>query len=618
MENYEGSVMEAQSVDVNTPQKKKGVMKFIIIGLMVIIVLAAAAVGVFLYMRSSPQVRHISKEALIVAKVDLPRILLKMDMKKGEVNEDLREILEELNMEDLLDDPASTGLITAKPSYFFIEYDTKEETPIYYLVAPIANGDKLAKFTKKITPMGKDELEVESKGGKYMMETDGAVWMWNKNSLIIAMSDTMSPDDIEKRVKKYLDQPKSASIANNKHYRSAMSTGHDISFWANLDGISDIAIKGFNDAKPNVEKLVAQRKEREERRREYYNNWDYYYYYGYFDYPESQIEYPQNMFESILLDATTDGVISPNEIIDQLKQFDNSSLLVYADFHKGRMVTGTKSYLSDEQLKRFHGILKDLASLKKLSAHVPKDGLIATAGLQMNYNKLWSITEKQIKELVDKQNNDDLNSVLKHAKTLCDGSMLLSMNVPGKNKEPYFCVVASTAKNKGMESLMKQLAKDGEVGRAGKNYVIGDVTIFFVEDAMVLTSNYREYKKSEHGLDGKQLKRVDSKPLGFFFDVVALLDVAGKNMDNTTEDILEAFESFTISTKASSGVPSELIISANMVDKKANSLKVMWNIVQNQDDFLDGFLDGSRYGLGNKAEQPYYVYYGERDYCRGY
>jgi len=308
-----------------------------------------------------------------------------------------------------------------------------------------------------------------------------------------------------------------------------------------------------------------------------------------YDYPDFEVDYPQNIFEEFLLETSSGEVFTPDLIIKNIKNFSQSSLVAYADFIKGKMVTGVKGYYPPEQQKKLDGIMKGLAGVKSLAAHIPKDGLVATAALQMNYNKLWSLSEKSLKELIAMDTTDEVQQMMKHAKTLVDGSLLLSMNTAGKRKEPYFTAVASIRQNRGVENILKQMVREGNLEKEGKNYLIGDIVIFIEGDKLILTSNYREYKKSDYGLDSKQLARIASRPLGIFFDVASLLDLAGNQIDKDAENILETFESMAVYTKTSKGIPDELYIEVNMQDKKQNSLKVLWELLQDEAELSDLF-----------------------------
>ena len=67
-------------------RKKKSALIPVLIVLFIIIVVIAG----YYFATSSPQIRHISKNALVVAKINLPQLLNKTGaMKKGDINEDL-------------------------------------------------------------------------------------------------------------------------------------------------------------------------------------------------------------------------------------------------------------------------------------------------------------------------------------------------------------------------------------------------------------------------------------------------------------------------------------------------------------------------------------------------
>ncbi|PKN78361.1 MAG: hypothetical protein CVU48_08555 [Candidatus Cloacimonetes bacterium HGW-Cloacimonetes-1] len=594
---------EIEKVEVS--KKKRRLSKSLIVSLFVVIGLSGILAGGFAFIRSSPQVRHISVNALAVAKIDLPRMLLKADMKKdmGQDNEELMSFLEDLNIESLVKDPKSTGLITAKPSYLFTEYDKKNEDIITYAVIPISNREKLASFFKKMTLPYNNDLQVKLKGDKYTIESNEFAVAWNSSSLIVGVATKLDIKDVQKLVNKYLDQTKSSSIASNKSFRKAHRKGHDVSLWLNLDAISNIAYTGFKDAKQSVATIREQRRSYGQAVNDYYTNYYNNYYYGVpFPQPPTAAQ-PANLFENILLESHYDDSYV-DVALGQLKQLKDSSTLMYVDFNKGKIICGVKGETGSETRKKIKPIFSNAPGIDKLVEHIPKDGLIAATALNLNYDKLWTLSEAQIKKLIAKNTDTDMNELVKYAGKFLDGSVIISVNIPGQDKRAFYTAIASTKKNQGIESFVKKLTKDGVLQKQGKNYTSGDMTIFFEDGVIVLTSDYREYKKSEKGLASYELKIINSKPSGSYLDIKSLLDVSSKNMDRKVENALEAFSGITMQSKTSQGIPDELQVNVLLSDKKDNSLKVLFTTIADTGIFK-GFK-ASDLGFKPKVEVPEY------------
>lgn len=588
MESSDSNQPEVQVEEVATPIKKKLSPRKIVFSLVILLVIIGiAGTGVYKFLRSSSQVKHISKDALMVAKIDLPKMLMKADMKelKGKkVNEDLQKFLEELNIEALLKAPKSTGLLTIKPSYMFVEYDKKLNDLMYFAVIPIANGTKVASFFKKVTPLDNSEIKIRTKDDKHIWDSAELAVVWNKSSLMVGYSAKANAEEMQRIVSKYLDQTKSSSIAANKEYKKSHRSSHDLSLWINLDGIAKVADQGFKDAKPKVEKMIEQMKQYDAAMQDFRANYIYYYSNGIYQPNLPTLDRPGNVFENILYEATNSSG-DADYLIKQIKQLDKSSAIVFADFEKGEFVSGVKAFVSPEQQKKLRGIESKLVAIKPLAKYIPKDGLVSTAAIQVNYDKAWSLSEDQIKKLLKKTPPPELDKLLKQAKTLCDGSFIISMNHPGKKKEPFFTIVASTKKNRGIEDILQQQVKEGNIRKEGKLYFQSDLSVFFEGDVMVLTTDYREYKKSEYGLDGKSLKALDSKPLAMFFDMPALVDIAGDEMENEVEDLLNMIKSISVKSKLHNGIPDEISVEIQMTDAKKNSLKVLWDRLAEEDIF---------------------------------
>jgi uncharacterized membrane protein YvbJ len=88
----ESSETEEQAPAVlGDTRKKKSVLIPVLIILFIILVIIAG----YFYATYSPQIRHISKNALAVAKVDIPKLIKKSGaMKKGEIDEEIISALE--------------------------------------------------------------------------------------------------------------------------------------------------------------------------------------------------------------------------------------------------------------------------------------------------------------------------------------------------------------------------------------------------------------------------------------------------------------------------------------------------------------------------------------------
>lgn len=98
-------------VQITAAPKARGSMKVLVIVLAALVLLVGAGFLAFSLLRSGPQVRYISGEALAVAKIDLPKMLLKAGIDKDikNSNKELWELLREWDMEALVEDPSPRG-----------------------------------------------------------------------------------------------------------------------------------------------------------------------------------------------------------------------------------------------------------------------------------------------------------------------------------------------------------------------------------------------------------------------------------------------------------------------------------------------------------------------------
>lgn len=606
------------------PKKKRRIGRVLGVILVVLLVLAAAAYAGFTYLRSSPQLKHISQNALVVARIDVPMLIKKADIieiRKGTANNDLRETLEELNMEALIDDPGSTGIFTVKPHYYCLDYDAKDEELLNYLVLPIADGAKLAKFLKGITLPGDEELDVETKGNKKVLEIDGASCVWNNNTLVVAIDQDADPNAATNRAVKLLDQPAAKSIKANKVFKKAKLAKHDISLWVNTDMVAGVAEKGFKEARTRVKEIAAKRKEYNQKmndyyaaRQNYYQNLRSYMYsedYYYRDYPDFNLQPPQmeyeragNMFEEVLLSAETDSPFSADEIIATVAEFRGSSFLAYADFEKGSIRTGVDSNFSPAQVKKYGKIMARLGDMGKLAKYLPKDRLFASAVYQSDWNATWNVFGKQVNNMLIKRpyseaDKDELEKYTKHLKNLCDGSLLASMNLgAGKEKLPFVTIAGLARKNTGAQEMLKQLDKDGAYNKSGNAYKNQNGPDAFVlnEAVIVWTSDYSQYKKSAQGLGGKDLRGVKSSPLAAFVDLAQLVELADDSLEDMDleddwQDILEMLVDLRLTTTTKSGMPDVIEVELRLKDTRKNSLKVIWETLTDKVDIFEGMKE---------------------------
>ncbi len=584
---------EPQPVEQPAPPPRKGkALTIVLICLAALAVLAVAALIVFAGLRSSPQIRHISRDAVFMARVDLPRLLMKggfKDRKKSDMLSDLRDLLQDMNMEMLIDKPASTGLLTIKPSYVFADYNVKDNEPEIFLVVPLSDGAKLAKFLGQIETQNKEDLEIKKKGEKYVMETSGLAWVWNRKSLLIGVTAYSDFDTVQKKAARLLDQPRAQSIAANSVYKQDRVGGHDVEAWVNLDAIAEMFLKGLRDARPNVAKMVRQRQEYRNWQQQYYNNYyNYYNTYGYGSYGQPEMDYPKNIFEQMLLSAEEEG--SGNwvkKLEEELKAYRGSSVLAYADFDRGRVVAGVKSNLSKAQKDKMKGILSGLADLKGLARYLPNEDLISCGSLQMNYSRLWEMYGRQAQDALKESLGEEAGKFTKHLNTLFDGSGVICVNSSGKEEEPYFTVAVSTRRNQGVKSLLKNYADEMGLEKKGNRYEsqYGNIAILEEQDCLILTSDYKEYKKAELGLRSEQLKHLKGGPLAGYFSMAALTEAAGDEIEGEIKDVLDQFVDAVVSSGSSGGVPNVLTVEVNLTDKKQNSLKTLMDILQDQELF---------------------------------
>lgn len=611
-----------------SPRKKIRIKRILLIILLVLLVLGVAAFAGFIYLRSSPQLQNISKDALMVTRVDLPMLIKKaglIDLKKDSENEDLREILEELNMEALIDDPKSTGIFTLKPAYYFMEYDDRDSLLFQYLVLFIVDGKKLGKFLEGIMLPGNEEFDVETKGKNHTLDLQDASCVWNKSTLIVAISDTEDNDELTDRAAKLLEQPSSKSIKSNKFFRARDLAKHDFSIWVNTERLASITEKGFKDAKPRVKEMQKKRaayyeqvaKYRAARERYYQQMRNYmysdYYYYGY-GYPQFNMEYPKmdydpprNVFEQVLLEFDEDSFISTDEIIGLVSEFRSSSYIVYADFKKGSIKVGIDSDFSPTQEKKYGKIMQTISGTAKLAKYLPKERQFATGVFQGSWDEAWKVFGKQVNRIIDEPQSkvdqynmesgaDNLERYTKHLKNLCEGNLMASVNIgAGKQKYPFISIAGHVKKNKGALDILKQLDRDKTYKKSGNAYKAKYGSSAFVvnDDVIVWTSNYEQYKKSEQGLESKSIRGLKSSPLGAVIDLAKLVTLAEDkmNLDRDTEDILEQLVDVRLETKMHKGLPAKIEAELRLKERKKNSLKVIWEIITDKTDIMENLDD---------------------------
>lgn len=661
MEYYDQDQTQASQAEMPVSKKKKGFVTALVIALIALVILAGAYFAVQTFLRSSPQVRHISKNALFVARLNLVDILKKADideLKSESPDENLLETLETLNMETLLKDPKSTGLFTMKPAYWYGEYDTDAQVYYNFIVLPIADAAKVNKFVKGIDA-GKDtDISIKQKNGKNILEVDGdtdpdnsASLVWDKDTMILGVAvGTGAADEnsakskrpnAEKKVLAYFDQSRAESIAAIANYRKSMGAGHDFTVWINTDLIATVADKGFKDAKASMKEIIAARKSYDEKMQQYYaeieNAWEYdpYYYsymYGYPEMPYYEGPQPENLFEQILYSSdygvNDESSEAMDAFLDQLKELKGSSFMTFVDFEKGKIKSGIRTDLSSEAIKKYSGMFKNLASTKELAKYLPADNLVGTATYSLNWDSYWKLMQAQYKKILDNaaKENEAIGKMRKHLAKACDGAFLCSMNIAsGKNKYPFFTIAAALKKNSGAKDMLKELVKDGDYKKNSKAYVseYGDDAFLVEDDAVLWTSDYSQYKRCDYGIKAKDLKESASTPLGLFLDVTKVLEYAD-DIDDDIEDIFENFTSVKISSSSSKGYPSKVNIEIKLKEEDINALKVLWDMIPDKDDLFQSFgrkeevqvedWDYDPYGYGEPygvdttavVEEPYY------------
>jgi len=596
----ESSETEEQAPAVlGDTRKKKSVLIPVLIILFIILVIIAG----YFYATYSPQIRHISKNALAVAKVDIPKLIKKSGaMKKGEIDEEIISALEDYNLEALVKDPRSTGLITAKPSYLFGEFDTKENIPYIFLVMPIANAEKVYSFAKNIAlPNGK-ELPVSKNSGIYEMEINGLSCMWAGKSMVMGMTDPDKDNDLSKKVKNYLTQDKSACITANKDFPSRGLRGHDITLWANLDGMAHIAQKGLKDAQGNVNRLISQRKRRDELIDYYYEN-NLYHFYRYWEFMDQiRVDNPENVFESVLLALVYDGKIPMDAVIDLPTNLYKTYFSFSADFDKGKLVSSVKFETTPERQKKLESVITDAVNVKDLYPYVPTEGLIMLSSVKTNYPKLYALSEKRIDKLTKSITDPEISKFMKHLNKLADGSGIIAINILDEKEDPFITLVASVKNNKGVQDLLKDMGREGMLSKDGKYYYLDDLIFFFEDNVMICTTNNNNYKKSNRGLEGTLAREMNKNPLNMTMDCAVLKDLKHVFSDEE-EDALEMFAKLNANVKTNSGTPNELKVELTFSDKKHNCLKQVKDYLSDIDNFWDEITKEIMYSVSYRAER---------------
>ena len=580
-------------------RKKKSALIPVLIVLFIILVVIAG----YYFATSSPQIRHISKNALVVAKINLPQLLNKTGaMKKGDINEDLISALEEYNLEALVKDPRSTGLITTKPSYLFGEFDTKKNLPYIFMVMPIANAEKVYSFTKNIAlPSGKD-LSVSKKSNIYEIDLKGLSCMWTEKSMLIGITDPSNDNDLSKKVKTYLTQDKSACILANKDFRSSKLRGHDITLWANLDGMARIAQKGLKDAQGNVERIISQHKQREMYRNYYYDS-GLRYYYNYWDIMDQfRVDDPENVFESVLLGLTYDAKIPMNTAIDLPTELYNTFLSFSADFDKGKLVSSVKFETTQEKQKKLESVINDAVNVKDLYPYVPTEGLIMLSSVKTNYPKLYALSEKRIDKLLKSIDNPEISKLMKHLNKLADGSGIIAVNILDEKEPPFITLVASVKNNKGVQDLLKEMNREGRLRKDGKYYYFGNLAVFFEDNVMICTTNNNNYKKSNRGLEGTLARKMNKNPFNMTMNFTAIKDLTDELSDEE-EDALDLLDKLNAIVKTNGNTSNELKVELTFSDKKHNCLKQINEYLNDSDDFWKGITEEIMYSVRYLAER---------------
>lgn len=640
-ENEYDNTVDSTGAEVEKPSKKSIFAKVIIIALIIVFVVAGGLFALYSVMRSSPQVRNISKDALAVARIDFPMLLKKAgltDPKKDDMLEDLREQLEEVNMEALIDNPKSTGLITARPSYIFAEQDKKTDEWFTYLVMPISSGKKLAKFMQGITPEDEDvEINVKQQKGKYILEIDQSEYekdadkvfcAWTNSTLMLGLgipNDMLDPEQksagksVKKRVLQYLDQPKTECITANTVYAKAMKKKHDIALWVNTGELVTRLESGIRAAKDTAMEINKQQAAFDAQTMTYNafdDPWGYDAYdpysgsYGFPSYPEYSGPQAKNMYEKILDEANygvdEQGTDIINELIDQLKLLKGSSFLTYSDYTKGKVLTSLRFTPSGELRRELQGIFEKLGDVKSLAKYLPREDLVGTATYRMNVAELWSFAERKMKKTLTAVGKEVGDKTMKRMKRIFDGSIVASVNVgDGKEKIPYFTMVGSIRKNTGIKDVIKDLAQDGDYKKSGTAYKneYGDDAFIIEGDVVIWTSDHAQYKRSERGVNTKELNKSISLPVGAFLDIAKMLETVEDWMDDDVQSMLEEYLDIQVKCVSHNGLPDELVIVTNMKNKKENSLKVLWDMSKDNLENWDPGIFKKK-----EAELPAYEY----------
>lgn len=588
---------------IQTPPKKK-TAKYLVIALLIVLVIAGLGIAVFSYLRSSPQVRHIGKDAIMVARFDMVKALGKSgfkDLKKEEPNEDLLKKLEEINAQALLKDPMSTGLFTLKPAYVFAEYDVKHNAMLGFLVLPIANAQKVHKFLKGID-YGVD-VDIKQKDNKYYFDfpkyMDNTGLAWNKSTLIVGTSiplgenqEEQKSDKINKKVFAYLDQKRSDSIAGNKMFKKDLAKPHAFTCWMNGDLIANISEKGFKKAKDKVKEYREAQKQYRHALSNYYD----YMYYGYDDYyahaPEFVGEELSSVFESVLYEA---GYGTNNEIdngiemmLDNVSQLKGSSVMAYCDFEKGKIKTGLKTNLSNEFIKRYKDIFANPTPSKNLAKYLPSDNLIGTMVFGINPDIAWKHFGDNIKKTLKTQidEDEDLAKFIKLLPNSCDGVGLISVNIgTGKDKDPYVSFAVSTKTKSEIKEMIKMFSEKTSFNKKGNVYTHNyqKMGILIEEDAIIITSDYSQYKRSNLGIKASELKKGGETPFGMFLDIAKTLELAEDELPEKAADILAEFTSLSISSIVKNGMINEVSMDITLKDTKKNSLKTLIGMIPDLD-----------------------------------
>ncbi len=658
------TVAQPETIDAPVKSNKK-TARIILIILFAFVALGLAGWGYYTYLRSSPHLAQVGKEALMVARIDIPMLFKKAGMtNRKEIDEDLLDALKKMNMEELVENPRATGMITLKPAYYWIEWDKKDEAATQYLVMPLSNGEKLAKFLEKIDISDSDPLEVEKKGQKFHLDLEGVGCVWNQKTLVMAFSADYwdDPGAMEKRAVKVLDQPKSASILKNKQFKQRDLSGHDLAVWVNTDQIATIAQEGFKQAKSRVEEIARKREEYDREWEEYnrareeyealrWANDPYYYgygYEGYSDYPAFDMEEPQmdediwdtNYFEGLLMGIEGSDVISTDEIIAMVGEFRQSSLVYYLDFNKGEVVSGMDTNFSKAQLDKYGKIFSAKNGVGQLAKYLPQENLVGAVALNSNWNEFWKVFGKLITKAIESQRHEpeeeypvfgestemdtfyeddiygeapdfyseeyddldeydedesdaseDIDKMIGYLKTVADGQLVVTMNLDSDNEEPYFTVAALTRTNKGMEKIVKEFDDNGDYVKRGNAYASdwGEDAFLIEDNAVIYTSNYTEYKRSELGLKSKQTSKIKATPLGGFLDIAFFNEEA--DLPRDIRDYVEMFKAVELVSKLKKGLPSSMEFKVLMADKSQNSLKTIWDMLAEEFDMFEMLND---------------------------